>query len=164
MRNRIPTVRQVLGRLRASLGVSSDKELARELGISPSTLSSWRQRDAIPYSFCVEYARAKGVSLDWLIFGDAGEGLDAYAATLVLKHIRGVLALCEIDEIDVSVLGQIFANRYANFCTLLDEVVAAGLTRRQAMEAVQRALKERPEDVIIEALELQKDRIAEGDQ
>lgn len=47
-----------------------DADLARTLKISPQTLSSWRQRDAVPYALCVECAKIKGVSLDWLLYGE----------------------------------------------------------------------------------------------
>ncbi|GAA0841246.1 helix-turn-helix domain-containing protein [Marinobacter szutsaonensis] len=51
-------------------GVDKDAELARALDISPQTLSSWRQRSAVPYALCVECAKSKGASLDWLLYGE----------------------------------------------------------------------------------------------
>jgi hypothetical protein len=51
-------------------GVERDADLARALAISPQTLSSWRQRAAVPYALCVECAKTKGASLDWLLYGE----------------------------------------------------------------------------------------------
>jgi hypothetical protein len=51
-------------------GVERDADLARALAISPQTLSSWRQRAAVPYALCAECAKTKGASLDWLVYGE----------------------------------------------------------------------------------------------
>ncbi|MET1080292.1 MAG: helix-turn-helix domain-containing protein [Pseudomonas sp.] len=60
----------VLARLKLVTECTSDTSLAEALGVSPQTLSSWKSRDSVPYSFCVDVASAKGVSLDWLIMGE----------------------------------------------------------------------------------------------
>lgn len=67
------SVKDVLARMKAVYHVTRDAELARALDMSPQTLSSWRQRDAIPYALCVECARSKKVSLDWLLYGDSNQ-------------------------------------------------------------------------------------------
>lgn len=67
------SVKEVLDRMKAVYHVKRDAELARAMDISPQTLSSWRQRDAIPYALCVECARSRKVSLDWLLYGDTTE-------------------------------------------------------------------------------------------
>ncbi|MBD3657102.1 helix-turn-helix domain-containing protein [Marinobacter sp.] len=63
-------VKAVLSRMKKLFSVEKDAELARALGISPQTLSSWRQRSAVPYALCVEYAKSQGASLDWLLYGE----------------------------------------------------------------------------------------------
>jgi len=63
-------VKTVLSRMKTIYGVEKDAELARALDISPQTLSSWRQRSAIPYALCVECAKSRGASLDWLLYGE----------------------------------------------------------------------------------------------
>ena len=60
----------VLTRLKLLTGAQSDADLSRALSISPQTLSSWKVRDSIPYSLCVEIARQHACSLDWLLLGD----------------------------------------------------------------------------------------------
>ncbi|MFB4394504.1 MULTISPECIES: helix-turn-helix domain-containing protein [unclassified Pseudomonas] len=60
----------VLARLKVITNSRSDSELARALGISAQTLSSWKVRDSIPYSMLLELALNQGFSLDWLILGE----------------------------------------------------------------------------------------------
>ncbi|MFK3816484.1 helix-turn-helix domain-containing protein [Pseudomonas sp. NPDC089407] len=61
----------VLTRLKLLTGAQSDAELSRALSISPQTLSSWKVRDSIPYSLCIDIARQHACSLDWLLLGQA---------------------------------------------------------------------------------------------
>lgn len=63
-------VSAVLSRMKEIYGVEKDAELARALDISPQTLSSWRQRSAVPFALCVECAKSRGASLDWLLYGE----------------------------------------------------------------------------------------------
>ncbi|MFV3288291.1 helix-turn-helix domain-containing protein [Pseudomonas sp. NY11955] len=61
----------VLTRLKLLTGAQTDAELSRALSVSPQTLSSWKVRDSIPYSLCIEIARQHACSLDWLLMGQA---------------------------------------------------------------------------------------------
>ncbi|CBG87711.1 helix-turn-helix domain-containing protein [Citrobacter rodentium] len=63
----------VLLRLMSLFQVDNDSELARALNVNRQTLASWRKRDSVPYSICVNLAEERGVSLDWLL---AGKGDD----------------------------------------------------------------------------------------
>ncbi|HKS12378.1 MAG TPA: helix-turn-helix domain-containing protein [Pseudomonas sp.] len=69
----------VLTRLKLATGTSSDAALAKVLGVSPQTLSSWKVRNSVPYSFCIDLAVHEDVSLDWLLLG---EGSQLRAASL----------------------------------------------------------------------------------
>lgn len=60
----------VLARLKLLMGCETDAELSRALRISPQTLSSWKIRDSIPYSICIDVARQHTCSLDWLLLGE----------------------------------------------------------------------------------------------
>lgn len=62
----------VLARLKQLTDSSTDVQLARALGVSPQTLSSWKIRDSVPYSLCVDIARQYACSLDWLLLGERG--------------------------------------------------------------------------------------------
>ncbi|MBW5893135.1 helix-turn-helix domain-containing protein [Pectobacterium polaris] len=59
----------VLSRLMELLGVASDSELARALDVNRQTLASWRKRESVPYSICVNLSEEKNISLDWLLTG-----------------------------------------------------------------------------------------------
>ncbi|MFJ4454666.1 helix-turn-helix domain-containing protein [Pseudomonas sp. NPDC089392] len=61
----------VLTRLKLLTGAQSDADLSRALSISPQTLSSWKVRNNIPYSLCIDVARQHACSLDWLLLGEA---------------------------------------------------------------------------------------------
>lgn len=59
----------VLLRLMSLFNVDNDSELARALNVNRQTLASWRKRDSVPYSICINLAEEKGISLDWLLTG-----------------------------------------------------------------------------------------------
>lgn len=63
----------IIRRLRQIYKVKSDSALAGELGLASSAPSNWRQRNSPPYAICAQTAKRKGVSLDWLIFGDGSQ-------------------------------------------------------------------------------------------
>jgi CI repressor-like protein len=69
----------IIQRMREVYAVKRDTELALALGLSKAAPSNWRQRNSPPYDLCVEIARKKGVSLDWLIFGVGDMRLGARA-------------------------------------------------------------------------------------
>lgn len=65
----------VLARLKLLTGSDTDVQLARAIKVSPQTLSSWKVRDSIPYSLCVDLASQHGCSLDWLLLGKHDDSL-----------------------------------------------------------------------------------------
>ncbi|EEI5905242.1 bacteriophage CI repressor [Salmonella enterica] len=60
---------EVLNRLMIVFKANNDSELARSLGVNRQTLASWRKRESIPYSLCINIAEQHDVSLDWLLSG-----------------------------------------------------------------------------------------------
>lgn len=51
-------------------GAEHDFELAKKMGISHSTIYSWRISGTFPWKKCFELARErKDISLDWLVTG-----------------------------------------------------------------------------------------------
>lgn len=59
----------ITDRLRIAMSAESDGALARALGVSPATVSSWRNRDSRPYALCIDIAERRAISLDWLLIG-----------------------------------------------------------------------------------------------
>lgn len=61
--------REVLGRISSVLGCHGDANIAEELGVQRTTVSSWKSRDKIPYEECWQVAQKTGISMDWLLSG-----------------------------------------------------------------------------------------------
>lgn len=67
--NEVSGPKWALMRLYEALGVSSDAQLARKLGIPASTISNWRSRGTVPHREALKIAEDEGFSLDWLLLG-----------------------------------------------------------------------------------------------
>lgn len=61
--------REVLDRISSILGCQGDANIAEELGVQRTTVSSWKSRDKIPYEECWQVAQRTGISMDWLLSG-----------------------------------------------------------------------------------------------
>jgi hypothetical protein len=59
----------VLSRLKTLFAVKTDADLAEAMEVPKTTLSSWKKRESVPYSECVQIAQQRRVSLDWLLAG-----------------------------------------------------------------------------------------------
>jgi phage repressor protein C with HTH and peptisase S24 domain len=62
-------VREILDRISSIVGRQGDANLAEELGVQRTTVSSWKSRGKIPYEECWQVAQKSGVSMDWLLSG-----------------------------------------------------------------------------------------------
>lgn len=71
---------EVIARMCDALQAESDSDLARSLGTRPSTISSWRLRESVPYAECVKLSKRTGLSIDWLITGETPRQRAAFAA------------------------------------------------------------------------------------
>lgn len=60
----------VLDRIKESLGVESDAELAELFGVSPQSISNRRTRNFVPYRETIYIAMWAGVSIDYLLTGE----------------------------------------------------------------------------------------------
>ena len=61
---------QVIDKLKEVFSVKSDRALAKAMGVAPTTVNSWRQRQSIPYAECVRIAVEKKLDLNWLLTGE----------------------------------------------------------------------------------------------
>lgn len=59
-----------MARLKDAVQAASYAELGRMLGLSTSAYANRKRSGAIPYEAIVELASSRGVSVDWLIFGE----------------------------------------------------------------------------------------------
>lgn len=60
---------EIISRLKQITATSTDSGLSERIGVSPQTLSSWKGRERMPYSVCIDLAEQHGISLDWLLTG-----------------------------------------------------------------------------------------------
>jgi len=60
---------EIIVRLKQITATTTDSGLSERLGVSPQTLSSWKGRERMPYSLCIDLAEQHGISLDWLLTG-----------------------------------------------------------------------------------------------
>lgn len=66
----------VLIRIAGVLGTKTDGELANALGVASQTVSTWRNRNKVPYEQVIEVSKGFGVSTDYLLFGTAKDESD----------------------------------------------------------------------------------------
>lgn len=156
-----PDVAEVLARLKYVHGATSDRDLARKLDVPASTVASWRQRGSIPYAYCVSFALNRGGGLDWLILGlerDAAgdlERLDAHATGLALQMMN--TSLLFLDEgLDPDILGGVFNKLQKSLIETIDQAVAAGRTREEAVDALKKGVKDVSREVLSEAFRRQE--------
>jgi len=96
-----PLAADVVDRMREVVGVRLDIELAERLNLGRSAPSNWRSRNRIPVEECLKLAVEKGVSLDWLLFGEGLEARDAndeWGADVPQGHV----ALAKLQGYDAS--------------------------------------------------------------
>jgi len=70
------SLEQVLKRVGSFCDAETDSEIATRLGVSRQTLSGWKRRNAIPYETLVAFAKERGLSLNYILWGDESEYLD----------------------------------------------------------------------------------------
>ncbi|EAN6632868.1 bacteriophage CI repressor [Salmonella enterica] len=93
----------VLLRLMSLFNVDSDSELARALNVNRQTLASWRKRDSVPYSICINIAEERGISLDWLLTGKGEEEI-AKAEPVTQSFSQADLKMLELlNQLDPEV-------------------------------------------------------------
>lgn len=78
----------ILDRAAKTLGVSSDADLARVLGISAQSLSNMRKRGTVPYEKIVSIAAKKGLSLDYLLLGKSLGEIDKSLFNRIIEAVQ----------------------------------------------------------------------------
>lgn len=59
----------IINRIKELERSDKDKDVALALGVEQNNVSSWRTREIVPWTRVLEYARLKGVSMEWLLNG-----------------------------------------------------------------------------------------------
>lgn len=76
----------VLVRIAGVLGTKTDGELANALGVASQTVSTWRNRNKVPYEQVVDVSSRYNVSVDYLLFGKK----DSQEETTAQKNTQAV--------------------------------------------------------------------------
>lgn len=96
---------QVLERVSAVTGARYDSAIARELGVTPQTVSSWRKRGTVPYEVVTAFAAKKGLSLNYMLLGkDSPIWTAGEIDPTVAEAIAGALGAA-MGEFDAKYLG-----------------------------------------------------------
>lgn len=69
---RASNVDAILGRMKAALGVKNDVELSNAIGVSKSTISSWKKRGKVPLDKCLMVSQRTMTSLEEILTGGGG--------------------------------------------------------------------------------------------
>lgn len=95
---------QVIERIKAAVGVSTDSELCRVTNTNRQALSNWKTRNSVPYTLCVKVANDLNVSIDWLLTGDGemlrGVTSQASSSNLAPKEEALLTMFKELSEDD----------------------------------------------------------------
>lgn len=79
----MPSLDSVLAKIKKVLKCKTDVQLAEALnGISPSTISTWRKRNSIPYDKVEEVSARLNIPFVWF-FSDEDEGVGDFGTVLV---------------------------------------------------------------------------------
>ena len=60
---------EIFTRLYEKIGITKDSEFCKRYKIASSTLSSWRNRNSIPFEKILEITQNEGISIDYILKG-----------------------------------------------------------------------------------------------
>lgn len=142
----------VIERMKDAVLVDTDVELATRLGVAKTTISSWRQRNVIPYEECARISLWGMVSIDWIITGE-GEKSDypRYAESPIDHELMEIVMFdfetnrageFVVDEWSrAESRGGWITTHYARFRRLLKGLMEDGrLTREEALASLRRSV------------------------
>lgn len=110
---------EILKRLGSVLGTTTDIELAKALGVASQTVSTWRNRNKIPYDKALEISTNKGVSLDWIIFGTESSQANAGVNAELMQYLSNAM------NDDLSIKDRIYNDDFDLLCHAYNTASAA---------------------------------------
>ncbi len=85
----LQNAKQIVLRLKELLGCKRDLQLAELLGISPTTLSTWKSRNSMDYHLVIEFCSGKNFDLNYVLLGitsnSVGNGFEKYDDSIFAK-------------------------------------------------------------------------------
>lgn len=88
---------KIIQRLYEKLGIIKDSEFCKKFNITPSTVSSWRNRNSIPYEKIIEITQNANLSLDYVL---NGKEIKEYETKNHKKEILEILENSSNKEIE----------------------------------------------------------------
>lgn len=141
----------IIERLKERMKVTSDKEFAQKMGVSQSTLSSWRSRQSIPLTYIIAIAKALKVSTDWIFFGEpiqikveASEMDEAVMRICIIAVLNEVLA-DKVRQIEM-------AEKILHYYSMMRKMVSTlktidGISDEKMIEVIDKFLNKFNEDI-----------------
>lgn len=105
----------VIARLKEFFAAKTDGDLARALGVPRSTVGSWVSRGSIPHNVLISLAIERGISLDWVIFGEGSfmrERGYAYDPELLRLNVWAIAANPQYVEMGPEFIGRLAVVQY----------------------------------------------------
>ncbi|MEW8050754.1 MAG: helix-turn-helix domain-containing protein [Candidatus Thiodiazotropha sp.] len=65
------SVEDIFSRTMQASGLNTDASLAHELGVTPQAIANARKRNKVPFEKLVVFSKKKGISLDYLFYGNS---------------------------------------------------------------------------------------------
>jgi hypothetical protein len=141
----------VIDRMKESVEAKNDSSLAKIIGVAKTTISSWRNRNSIPYRECVDISLRYAVRLDWLLTG-RGKAfeLESFRDGPIDYEVMAIVveAVEHSWELDNLAEQQTLRNKAAHVCNLyrdygriVTEAVKTGkFTREEAITLLRNSL------------------------
>lgn len=165
MQNGTVSASDVLARIKDWLELDSDAELAAELEVSPSTLSSWRQRNSVPYAVCVVFSLNNEIALDWLLLGRGGdvpwklgEGGDRLNADVLRLSVEELSGSGGFNILPPEQIAKAIGDLYKKYSEVLQDGEDAGLKREDLINIIRRVGETRGIGAVLEYMTTEIDK------
>ncbi|EHO41107.1 CI repressor [Caldithrix abyssi DSM 13497] len=120
-------VSEILERLKIAYNIKNDSRLADFLGVTRSTISTWKSRNSIDYDLV--FAKCKNLNINWLLTGQGSMFLEPSPAGAVNDHTQEYQA----KEQEIARLKKEIANLKEEL-KKIDKEDAADTLRLQALK------------------------------
>ncbi|MEJ0012899.1 MAG: helix-turn-helix domain-containing protein [Bauldia sp.] len=150
-----PLASEVVDRMKSALALKNDSELARTLGVNPSTVAMWRKRGSVPYEQATKVAAETASSISYLLSGIAPQHAGTPLATAANEKIVAAIFLqfersgwIELKPTVRREHGDLAADRATDFLVYFSNALAMfgemtdkhGMTAKEAVELVARSI------------------------
>lgn len=97
MNDKLLNSESIIHRMREVIGAKNDGLVGEYVGASKQAVYNWKNRGSIPIEYCVKFCIKSGKSLDWLIFGEAAQGVSERTAGYYLDDEYSEIPVYDIE-------------------------------------------------------------------